>query len=278
MSTNPNGLPGPAPFERTTADGATLQIFAEGRGRTLLLVTGLSGTAAFWKNIAATLARSFRVIRFDQRGIEGSTRGSAACTIDQLARDCVEVLDEAGVEGAVVLGHSTGGCIAQSLARQAPDRVEGLILSGSWLKPSRYMTGYFGARRDILDKDPQAFAASSVLCAYPPAWIEANWHVFEAALAAAPKTPQAQTVMRERIDALLAFDGAAQADELTMPILVLGARDDMVVPAFLQDELAAALPGSHKAILETGGHLFPASRPDAFTSTVADWIGRLGRS
>lgn len=275
MNAIQSDLPGPAQFEITTADGAKLQAFVEGRGRTLLLVSGLSGTAGFWTSIAATLARSFRVIRFDQRGVEASTRGSAACTIDELARDCLGVLDAAGADSAVVLGHSTGGCIAQSLARQAPERIEGLILSGSWLRPSRFMGGYFGARRDILSKDPKAFAASSILCAYPPAWIEANWHVFEGALAAAPATENAQAVMRERIDALLAFDGAAQASRLGMPILVLGARDDMVVPAFLQEELAAALPGCSKTMLDTGGHLFPVSRPDAFTSTVADWIGRL---
>lgn len=275
MNQNQSDVPGPTGFSIFAADGATLQAFSEGRGRTLLLVSGLGGSAGFWTSIAATLARSFRVIRFDQRGIDASTRGSAACSIDELARDCLGVLDEAGVESAVVLGHSTGGCIAQSLARQAPDRIDGLILSGSWLKPSRYMAGYFGARREILASHPQAYAASSVLCAYPPAWIEANWHVFEAAQAAAPTTPQAQEVMRERMDALLSFDGSAEAATLSMPILVLGARDDMVVPAFLQEELAAALPGCSKTMLDTGGHLFPVSRPDAFTATVADWIGRL---
>ncbi len=276
MIQNTSDLSGPGGFEVSTADGATLHAFTQGRGRPLLLVSGLSGSGAFWQSIAATLARSFRVISFDQRGIGASTRGSAACSIDELARDCIAVLDRAGAERAVVLGLSTGGCIAQSLARQVPHRIDGLILSASWLKPSHYMAGYFGARRAILATNPQAYAASSVLCAYPPAWIEANWHVFEAALAAAPTTAQAQGVMRERIDALLAFDGSAEAAALAMPILVLGARDDMVVPAFLQDELAAALPGCAKTVLDSGGHLFPVSRPDAFTATVADWIGRLG--
>ena len=268
-------FPGSDGFDVLTGDGATLRVFAEGRGRTLLLVSGLGGTAGFWADIAATLARSFRVIRFDQRGIAASTRGSAACTIDELARDCIGLLDAAGSERAVVLGHSTGGCIAQSLARQAPDRIDGLILSGGWLKPSHYMAGYFGARREILDSNPQAYAASSVLCAYPPAWIEANWHVFEAAVAAAPVTAAARAVMRERIDALLAFDGSAAIASLMMPILVLGARDDMVVPAFLQEALAAALPGCRKTMLDSGGHLFPVSRPDAFTATVAEWVGEL---
>lgn len=276
MIQNESDLSGPCTFAVATADGATLHAFAQGRGQPLLLVSGLGGSGVFWQNIAATLERSFRVVSFDQRGIGASTRGSADCSIDELARDCVAVLDAAGIERAVVLGHSTGGCIAQSLARQAPQRIDGLILSGGWLKPSRYMAGYFGARRAILSTNPEAYAASSVLCAYPPAWIEANWPVFEAALAAAPATAQAQAVMRERIDALLSFDGSAEAAALAMPILVLGARDDMVVPAFLQEELAAALPGCAKTMLDSGGHLFPVSRPDAFTATVADWISRLG--
>lgn len=275
MSAKQSDPPAPAGFDVRTQDGAMLRAFAEGRGRPLLLVSGLGGNAAFWTSIAETLGRSFRVIRFDQRGIGASTRGSDACSIESLAQDCVAVLDEAGIDRAVVLGHSTGGCIAQSLGRLAPERIEGLILSGSWLRPSRYMGAYFGARREILATNPEAFAATSVLCAYPPAWIEANWHVYDAALAAAPLTAPQQAVMRERIDALLAFDGRAQAAALTMPVLVLGARDDMVVPAFLQEELAAALPGCAKTMLDTGGHIFPLSRPDAFTATVADWIARL---
>ena len=88
-------------FAVATPDGAVLQASAEGEGPALLLVSGLGGTAGFWDANATTLARSFRVIRFDQRGIGASTRGTAPCTIDQLALDCLAVLDAAG--------HRTGG-------------------------------------------------------------------------------------------------------------------------------------------------------------------------
>lgn len=263
----------PGAFTVTTADGAVLQGFAEGEGPALLLVSGLGGTAGFWKSNAATLARSFRVIRFDQRGIGASTRGTAPCSIDQLARDCLDVLDAVGVARAVLLGHSTGGCIGQALGTIAPERLDGLILSATWLKPSHYMSGLFGARRSMLDENPQAYAATAVLISYPPAWLEANWSVYEAAMAAAPVSPEARTVVRERIDALLSFDGSAGIAALTMPTLVLGARDDMIVPSFLQEDLASALPGARKILLDSGGHFFPVSRPDAFTAKVVEWIG-----
>jgi aminoacrylate hydrolase len=263
-------------FTAETPDGAILQAKSQGNGPALLLVSGLGGTAGFWTGTAAALARSFRVISFDQRGIGASTRGTAPCTIDQLAQDCFSVLDAAGVDRTVVLGHSTGGCIGQAMARLSGGRLDGLILSATWLRPSRYMTSLFGTRRAILAENPQAYAATAVLMAYPPAWIEANWGAYEAAVAAAPMSAQAQQVVRERIDALMAFDGSADVAALVMPVLVLGARDDMIVPAFLQEELAAALPGARKTMLDSGGHFFPVARPDAFTANVAEWIGELG--
>lgn len=262
-------------FKAETPDGAILHGFKQGHGQPLLLVSGLSGTAAFWTDIAATLSRSFQVIRFDQRGIGASTRGEAACDIELLAHDSLAVLDAAGVDRAVVLGHSTGGCIAQTLARLAPGRVDGLILSASWLAPSRFLSALFGARLAVLEADPYAYAAISVLGGYQPRWIEQNWHIYDGALEAAPVSDHARTVTRERLNALLAFDGSADIESLPMPILILGTRDDMVVPVYHQEALAAALPGCRRAIMETGGHLFPVSRPDAFTATVAEWIGEL---
>ncbi|SFC62835.1 Pimeloyl-ACP methyl ester carboxylesterase [Bosea sp. CRIB-10] len=262
-------------FRVPLPDGATLHALSQGQGRPLLLVSGLAGSTAFWDDNAATLARSFQVLRFDQRGIGSSDRGSAPCTIDQLAKDCLAVLDAAGVERATVLGHSTGGCIGLSLARQAPDRFDGLIVSGSWLKQNRYMTALFETRLAILDQHPRAYAASAALMTYPPTWLEAHWSVYETAVATAPDTPEAKQIVRERIGALRAFDASRWAGEIAAPTLILGARDDMIVPAFLQEELAAAMPGARKTLLDTGGHYFPISRPDAFTANVAEWIGAL---
>jgi aminoacrylate hydrolase len=265
-------------FAVETADGAVLHGCVEGEGRSLLLVSGLGGSAGFWDRNVPQLAQTFRVIRFNQRGIASSTRGSAVCTIAQLAQDCLNVLDATGTERAVLLGHSTGGCIGQALARQARERLSGLILSATWHKPSRYMAALFGTRRDILNSDPKGYAATAALMAYPPAWLEANWAIFESALSSAPATELARLVVQERIDALLAFDSSTFINSLDIPIFVLGARDDVIVPPFLQENLAEALPRCRKMILENGGHFFPISRPDVFTACVADWIGSLADS
>jgi pimeloyl-ACP methyl ester carboxylesterase len=263
----------PSRFSVTTADGAVLQAIREGSGPALVLVSGLGGTASFWTESAAVLAGRCEVIRFDQRGIGSSTRGTAACDIAQLARDVLAVLDAAQLERCTLLGHSTGGCIAQSLAAHAPDRLSRLILSATWLKPSRYMTGLFMTRRMMLEEDPEGYAAMGTILAFPPGWLETNWTHYESSVARAPATAAERDVVRERIGALLAFDGSAGTSAVAaLPTLVLGAADDMIVPAFLQRDLAAALPGSELILLDGGGHFFPISRAADFTTCVSRWL------
>ena len=61
----------------------------------------------------------YRVISFDNRGIGESDIPQGPYTVEQLAGDAVQVLDEAGVERAHVLGASLGGIVAQERRRRA---------------------------------------------------------------------------------------------------------------------------------------------------------------
>jgi len=109
--------------------------------------------------------------------------------------------------------------------------------------------------------------------ATPPDWLEANWTHYESAVARVPATAAEREIVRERIDALMAFDGSASVPALAaLPTLVVGAADDMIVPAFLQRDLAAALPGSQLMFLESGGHFFPISRSADFAACVSRWL------
>ncbi|WP_406940022.1 alpha/beta fold hydrolase, partial [Bordetella pertussis] len=60
----------------------------------------------------------------------------------------------------------------------------------------------------------------------------------------APWPAQRVAVVRERIAALLAYDRLDDLPGLDAPALVLGARDDQIVPFALQQQLARVLPGA----------------------------------
>lgn len=250
------------------ADGAELAVHVDGQGPDLMLVTGLGGTASYWEPVVAQLAKSFRLIRFDQRGIGAATRGTAPTTIEQLGLDSFAVLDAVGSKRATLLGHSTGGVILQAMALHDESRIAGLVLSGTWARPNRYMAELFGSRAAILKVAPREYSAMVGFLAYTADWLNANWASFEAMVAAAPMTPAQQAIVAERIAAIMTFDRSADVHRITVPTLVQGAEDDLIVPAFLNRELAGLIPHAKLQMLPTGGHMYPITRTPEFVSAL----------
>ena len=262
-------------FSVALSDGANIAVNTQGTGDALLCLSGLGGTASFWNPCISAFASKNLIITLDQRGIAASTRGTAACTINQLAADCFAVLDACDVKTARVIGHSTGGCIAQTMALTHPERVQAIVLSATWAQPNRYMQELFKLRLGLLQSNPLEYASSAAFLSYEPAWLNANWSIYESALAGAPVEAPAQHIIQERIRALIEFDRKEDLKKLQMPCLILGARDDLIVPSFLQDELAAAISGSELQIFNHGGHFFPLSRKEGFTHTTLKWMEAL---
>jgi len=102
-----------------------------GEGPAVLLVAGQGMTAAGWWATIPALARSFRVIAFDNRDTGRSSRLPWPYSVAQLAHDAVAVLDAAGEERAHMYGISLGSLVAQEVALQHPDRVQALVLGAS---------------------------------------------------------------------------------------------------------------------------------------------------
>lgn len=257
----------------SNVDGATLAFEHEGKGPAVLLMSGLGGSAAFWKGVSATLtAQGYQVIRMDQRGIGQSERGAAAVSIAQLADDFHQLLQHCGVERAHVVGHSTGGCIAQQLAFDQPEKVRSLVLGATWAGPNAYMQQLFTLRAQLLRLDPQCYEQQGVYLSYPAEWI---WE--HDALVATGKKWESQHIqtVQERIAALLQFDGRDQAAALSVPSLILSAEDDAVVPHALQQELKTLLAGSVLTQWVRGGHFFPITLSHSYNDTLLSWFSRF---
>src|ERR1700742_1185159 len=102
-----------------------------GDGPAVLLVMGLGLPGDAWWRTVPVLARTYRVITFDNRGSGRAERAEGPLTIAGMAADAVSVLDAAGVPRAHVYGMSMGGMIAQELALGFPERVGSLVLGAT---------------------------------------------------------------------------------------------------------------------------------------------------
>lgn len=261
-------------FQVELPDGATLEGHLHGDGPAVVLISGLGGTAAFWKPVLPGLD-GLSVVTFDQRGLGRSSRGTAPVTISQLAQDVKHLVDHLRLDHPVLVGHSTGGCIALEYALDNGQGLQALALSGTWCGPDPYMAGLFAMRMQALNANLALYESVGNFLAYPASWLVEHPALCAPSQSADSETTQAQRALtiRERIAALLAFDRRQELGHLSqLSTLVLGAKDDMVVPAHLQREIATALPSCELRLFETGGHFYPITRSGEFAKQLKAWI------
>jgi aminoacrylate hydrolase len=225
----------------------------------VLLITGLGGKASFWSRQVAALAPRFAPLTYDLR---------ARTSVEALARDALELMDQRGVERCHVVGHSTGGAIAQVIAAEHPGRVRRLVLSATWSAPTAPFRALFELRRRILrDLGVQAYATLGALTAWPDDWLERHPELLRAG--ADPDDAQG---LLARIEAILAFDGAARLSAIRAPTLVVCAQDDRVVPLGHSKRIAAAIAGAELQVLPYGGHFPQVAASDAYNGLLKQFL------
>jgi pimeloyl-ACP methyl ester carboxylesterase len=116
------------------AEGQQMQLHHEVAGsgsHTIVLTHGLAGSGTLWREQVRGLSGEFRMVTWDLRGHGESGAATGTFTLADLAEDLGSVIDDVGIDRAVVLGHSAGGVIAMRFALDHPERVEALILVGT---------------------------------------------------------------------------------------------------------------------------------------------------
>jgi pimeloyl-ACP methyl ester carboxylesterase len=111
------------------------EVFGDGPTTVVLLPAWSIVHSRQWKLQVPYLARYFRVLTYDPRGNGGSDRpaGSVAYGDDELVADAAAVMDEAGVDSAVVVGLSMGGRVLLRLAAERRERVLGALFVAPFL-------------------------------------------------------------------------------------------------------------------------------------------------
>ena len=224
----------------------------------LLFITGLGGKAAFWSHQVKALGGRFDCITFDL---------NARDSVDALARDALELLDQRGVKRCHIVGHSTGGAIAQVIASDHPQRVERLVLSGTWSSPTAPFLALFRLRRRVLAQmGAEAGALLGALFAWPDDWLEKHPELLSTFNAA--DTP----ALLARMDAILAFDGGARLARIKAPTLVLCAQDDNLVPVNHSRRIAAGIAGSRLRVLPYGGHFPQVTASAQYNESLMEFL------
>lgn len=130
----------------------------DAHGTPLVLLHGYTDSWRSFEAVLGLLPHRFRAIALSQRGHGESDRPPSGYRPRDLAADLGQFLDAAGIERAVVCGHSMGSQVALRFAVARPDRVLGLVLVGAFATLGGHpgvaaMRGAVEALRDPVDAE-----------------------------------------------------------------------------------------------------------------------------
>jgi pimeloyl-ACP methyl ester carboxylesterase len=245
---------------------------SRGDGPPLLLIHGLGYARWGWEPVVDRLAERFRVLLFDNRGIGESEVPPGPYTAAVMAEDAAQVLDEAGVDRAHVVGTSLGGMVAQELALAHPERVDRLVLActtpgggGAFPLPQRTLALIAEAPSLAPEVALRRFVENALAGGAPE---ELVGRIYAHRLASPPDPAgwQAQAA------AGVGFDALDRIGEIRAPTLILHGTDDGVVDSRNAALLAERIPDARVRLFEGRGHLFFWEDPDGFVEAVEEFL------
>jgi 3-oxoadipate enol-lactonase len=245
---------------------------ARGAGEPVLLIHGLGYARWGWEPVAEPLARRFRLLLFDNRGIGESEIPPGPYTAAAMAEDAAAVLDEAGVERAHVVGTSLGGMIAQELALARPERVAKLVLActtpgGAGAFPLPEQTLALIAEASSLPQDVaiRRFVENALAPGAPQELVDR----IVAYRLASPPDPAGWAAQAA---AGMFFDAFDRVERIAAPTLVVHGTADGVVDPRNADLLAERIPGARLELFPGTGHLFFWEQPERFVEIVGEFL------
>jgi pimeloyl-ACP methyl ester carboxylesterase len=244
----------------------------EGQGDPLLLIMGLGYPSIAWYRTRPVLAKSFRTIGLDNRGVGNSEMPPGPYPIPLMASDAAAVLDAAGVESTHVFGISMGGMIAQEFALQYPQRVRSLVLGCTAPGGPNAVRAEPDAvqmlmARGSMTREEAAEAALPFI--YDPG--TPRNLIDEDMEKRRPWFPHPQAY-NAQLQGILAWEAYSRLENISAPTLVIHGESDRLVPAGNGKLIAEKIPGAKFVMLPHASHIFTTDQPDAAQREILSFL------
>lgn len=262
------------------AGGLSFHVAEAGEGQPLLMLHGWPQHWYMWRGVIPELAKSYRVICPDLRGLGWSDAPQSGYEKETLANDMLNVMDALHLDRVKLVGHDWGGYTGFLMCLFQPDRFErylALAIVHPWIRLDTkragrlWSTGYqwvlaspFGS--SILRNRPELVErAMRAASGNPQAWSDEDLRVFSSILQQPPRAAASVQyyrtfLMREAIPLLA---GAYRDYRLEVPTrLLVGRHDPVCGPALLPgfEDHAEAMDAR---VLEDVGHFMVDEAPES---------------
>ncbi|MGH3622354.1 MAG: alpha/beta fold hydrolase [Sciscionella sp.] len=263
-----------------SVNGINLNYEDTGAGEPVVLVmgTGASGRAWHLYQVPALVSAGYRVITFDNRGIPPTDECAQGFTIDDLVADTAALVEHLGLGPCRFAGVSMGAQVVQELMLVRPDLVRQGILMATRGRSDAMRAAMAVAERALRDAG-----------ALPPPEYDA---VVRAVQNLSPRTLNDDERVRDWLDlfemapscrapgvrAQVELDGFPSRLEayrrISVPTLVIGFGDDLMLPPHLNREVADAIPGARYEQIDDCGHYGYLERPEEVNTAMLKFFAQ----
>src|ERR1043165_8739873 len=202
-----------------------------------------------------------------------------AMTFDALTEDIETGIERSALERPVLIGHSMGGMVVQTLLRRRPDGYRAAVLSctsPAFGNPAGEFQKKFVADRLALLDAGRTMAQNAAPAAdgmMGPDPDPAGRAMFIDCYAAVP-----ERTYRAAVKCLVSFDERANLAAIKVPVLCLAAEHDRNAPVQVMEKMAAKIPGAYNFCIAGRGHMPNLEAPSAFDAALFNFLDHaLGR-
>jgi len=244
-------------------------------GAPLVLAIGIGGSCRGWLPLQVPeLSRHRRTLIFDYPGVGHSDGDAAPFTTGDLADTLAGLLDALEIERAAVLGAFMGGMVAQQLALRHPERVERLVLVGTYARPDAKRRMLLTQWRELarLGVPLEILVRDRLLWTAQDATIEQT-DLIEQMITFFSRdgAPLTSELFARQCDACLGHDALDRLHEIRRPTLVACGRNDALTPPKFHRQLADEIPDARLVTFAYGAHLVMVESAEAFNRAVIEF-------
>jgi non-heme chloroperoxidase len=257
----------------TTPEGVRLRFTDRGEGeQTIVLIHGWKGSHRKWDPAIHRLAKDFRVVAFDTRGMGESDKPGGRYDFEVLADDLAFVLQELDAREVTLVGWSMGCSISLEYLARGGDRAARLVLINGpirlqqspdfpWAMPPEQLAGYMESLAKGWPEAEREFAQGA-LRDPDSAYADLYYRI-------ALQMPLEMSIRIVEEQAKL--DHAPVLASLEIPVLAIYGGHDPYYPRELAQYIAQRAKDGRHVIFEESAHAVHMDEPDLFQQVISDF-------